>query len=59
MAVKEKVKSYPDVIDYFKKLPYYNRYIKKPRILTLKKHWFIDLLSELPLYKELNVIQRI
>ena len=54
MEVKEKVKSHRDGVDYFKELPFYNRYIKKPRVKRLKN---IDLLSELPLYEELNVIK--
>ena len=29
MAIQEKIKSHPDVIKYFKELPFYNRYIKK------------------------------
>ena len=28
MAVKKKVKSHPDVVDYFKKLPFYNKHIE-------------------------------
>ena len=54
MAVKEKVKSQPYVVDYFKELPFYNNHIEKPRIKRLKN---IDLLSELPFYEELNVIK--
>ena len=54
MAVKEKVKSHPDVVDYFKKLPFYNKYIAKPNIKRLTT---IDSLSELPLYQELNLIK--
>ena len=34
MAVKEKIKSHPDVVDYFKELPFYNRQIKKQRLNT-------------------------
>ena len=51
MAVKEKTKSHPDAVDYFKELPFYNKHIKKPRVKHLKN---IDLLSELPFHKELN-----
>ena len=54
MEVKEKVKSHRDGVDYFKELPFYNRYIKKPRVKRLKN---IDLLSERPFYKELSVIK--
>ena len=38
----------------FKELPFYNKYIEKPKIKLLKN---IDLLSELPFYEELNVIK--
>ena len=29
MTVKKKVKSHPDVVNYFKELPFYNKHIKK------------------------------
>ena len=32
MAVQMKIKSHPDVIIYFKELPFYNTYIEKPKI---------------------------
>ena len=35
----------PDVKDYFKEIPFYNRPIKKPEIKRLKN---IDQLAELP-----------
>ena len=54
MTALKKVKSHPDVVDYFKELPFYNKHIEKPKIKRLKN---IDLLSELPFYKELNVIK--
>ena len=54
MTVKEKVKSYPDVVGYFKELPFYNKNIEKQKIKRLKN---IDLLSELPFYEELNVLK--
>ena len=54
MTVKEKIKSHPGIVDYFKELPFYNKHIKKRRIKRLKN---IDLLSELPFYEELNVIK--
>ena len=54
MPVQEKIKSHPDVVDYFKELPFYNKYIEKPKLKRLKS---IDLLSELPFYEELNVIK--
>ena len=41
MTALKKVKSHPDVVEYFKELPFYNKHIKKPKITkTLKKHWF-------------------
>ena len=54
MTALKKVKSHLDVVEYFKELPFYNKYIKKPKIKRLKN---IDLLSELPFYEELNVIK--
>ena len=54
MTVWKKIKSHPDVRNYFKELPFYNTYIEKPKIKPLKN---IDLLSELPFYEELNVIK--
>ena len=55
MTVKEKVKSHPGAVDYFKELPFYNKHIEKPKIKCLRN---IDLLSELPFYEALNVIKR-
>ena len=40
MAVGEKIKSHPYVIDYFKELPFYNKHIEKPKIKHVKKHRF-------------------
>ena len=54
MTALKKVKSHPDVVDYFKELPFYNKHIEKPKIKCLKN---IDLLSELPFYEEWNVIK--
>ena len=34
MTVKKKVKSHPGVIDYFKKIPFYNKHIKNQRLNT-------------------------
>ena len=48
MAVKEKIKCHPHVVDYFKKLPFYDKQIEKPRVKHLKN---IDLLSEVPFYE--------
>ena len=44
MTVKEKVKSHTGALGYFKKFPFYNKHIEKPKIKRLKT---IDLLSEL------------
>ena len=41
--------SYLDEVEYFKKLPSYNKHIKKPKIKRLKN---IDLLSELLFMKK-------
>ena len=35
-TVQKKIKSHPDVINYFKELPFYNTYIEKPKIKPLK-----------------------
>ena len=56
MAFLKKIKSHPDVLNYFNEIPFYNTNIGKPKIKPLKN---IDLLSELPFYKELNVIKQI
>ena len=50
----DKIKCYPDVVDYFKELPFCNNCIEKPKIKHLKD---IDLLSEVAFYEELNVIK--
>ena len=31
MAVKEKIKSHPGVVEYFKELPFYNKHIEKSK----------------------------
>ena len=54
MTALKKVKSHPDVVEYFKELPFYNKHIEKTKIKCLKN---IDLLSELPFYEELNIIK--
>ena len=54
MTILKKDKSHPEVVDYFKELPFYNKHIDKPNIKRLKN---IDLLSELPFHEELNVIK--
>ena len=47
MTALKKVKSNPDVVEYFKELSFYNKRIEKPKIKRLKN---IALLSELPFY---------
>ena len=54
MVIKTKIKSHPDVVDYFKENPFYNKPTEKSKIKRLKN---IDLLSELPFYEELNIIK--
>ena len=54
MAVLPKIKSHSDAVDYFKKLPFYNKPIKKPKAKRLEN---IDRLAELPFYEQLNVIK--
>ena len=54
MTIKTKTKSHPCVVDNFKELPFYIKYIKKPKVKRLKN---IDLLSELPFNEELNIIK--
>ena len=54
MTALKKVESHPDVVAYYKKLPFYNKHIEKPKIKRLKN---IELYSELPFYEKLNVIK--
>ena len=56
MTALKKVKPDPDVLDYFKELPFYNKGMEKQKIKHLK---MIYLLSELPFYEELNVIKQV
>ena len=53
MAVLSKIKSHSDVINFFKKLPFYNKPIERP-IKCLKN---IDPAVELPFYERLIVIK--
>ena len=32
MTIQKKIKSHPDVINYFKELPFYYTYIEKPKL---------------------------
>ena len=41
MAVFRKIEPHPDAVDYFKELPFYNKYIEKPNMKRLKN---IDLI---------------
>ena len=34
MTALKKVKSHPDVVEYFKGLPFYNKHIEKPKTNT-------------------------
>ena len=43
MAVLSKIKPHSDAVDYFKKLPFYNKHIEKPKVKRLKN---IDRLAE-------------
>ena len=45
MTLQKKIKSHPDVMNYFKELPFYKTYIEKPKLKQLKD---IDLFYELP-----------
>ena len=54
MTVLSKIKSYSDVIDCFKELPFYNKPIEKPKVKRLKN---VDQLVELPFYVQLDVIK--
>ena len=36
MAAIEKIKCHPHMVGYLKKLPFYNKQIKKPRVKRLK-----------------------
>ena len=51
MAVLKKIKAHPGVVDFFKELPFYNKYTEKPKIEKKSKSLKnIDLLSELRFY---------
>ena len=54
MAVLSKITSHSDAVDYFKKLPFYNKPIEKPKVKRLKN---IDRLAELPFYEQLSAIK--
>ena len=46
--------THPNVEDYFKEIPFYNRLIEKEKIKHLKN---IDQLAEIPFYKQLSIIK--
>ena len=54
MAVLSKIKSHSGTVDYFKKLPFYNKLIEKPKVKRFKN---IDRLAGLPFYERLSVIK--
>ena len=54
MTALKKVKSHPNVVEYFTEPPFYNKHIKKPKIKHLKN---VDLLVDLPFYEELSIIK--
>ena len=54
MTVLPEIRSHLDVVDYFKKLPFYNKLIEKPRIKRLKN---TDLLAEQPFYEQLSIMK--
>ena len=37
MTVGKKVRSHPHIVDYFRKLPVYNKHIEKPRVKRFKR----------------------
>ena len=41
-------------VNYFKELPFYNEFIKKPKIKRLKN---VDLLDQQPFYEQLSIIK--
>ena len=43
-----------DTVEHFKELPFYNEFIKKPKIKRLKN---VDLLVEKPFYEQLSIIK--
>ena len=45
MSILKKIKSHPNVVDYFKELPFYKKYIEKPKVTCLKSVVFLSELS--------------
>ena len=54
MTILSKIKTHSNAVDYFKKLPFYNKPIEKPKIKRLRS---IDRLVELPFYERLSIIK--
>ena len=48
------IKFHPNVVDYLKEIHFYSKPVEKSKLKRLKN---IDLLSELPFYKELSIIK--
>ena len=48
------ISSKNDDVNYFKKLPFHNEFLEKPKIKRLKN---VDLLAESPFYDQLNIIK--
>ena len=44
-----------DTVEYFKELPFYNKSIEKPTKIKRLKN--IDILAELPFYRQLSIIK--
>ena len=53
MLALKKINSHFDIVEYFKEIPFYNKYIEKRKIKRLKN---LDLLSELHFYEQRNVL---
>ena len=54
ITIKTKIKSRPDVVNYFKEIPFYNKPIEKRKIKRLKTLiYFLNFLF----YEELNIIK--
>ena len=54
MAILSKIKPHSDAVYYFKKLPFYNKPIEKPKVKRLKN---TDRLIKLPFHEQLSVIK--
>ena len=54
MVILSKIIPHSDAVDYFKELPFYNKFIEKSNVKRLKN---IDRLVELPFYEQLSIIK--